>query len=88
MVVDDDPVSLRQISAVLGRNGYAVISVADGEAALYRIPGLFVDLIVLDSIMPGMDGPEVLGHLKGNDATASIPVMMLTGPLRFSYMYE
>ncbi len=79
MVVDDDRISLKQISATLKRGGYHVITADDGEAALYRIPGLYIDLIVLDSIMPRMDGPEVLRHLKDKDGTAAIPVMMLTG---------
>ncbi len=79
MVVDDDPITLKQISSVLRRAGHWVVAVEDGEAAYYRAPGLELDLIVLDSVMPGMDGPEVLRRLKGNDDTSGIPVMMLTG---------
>ncbi|HEY1719902.1 MAG TPA: response regulator [Magnetospirillaceae bacterium] len=79
MVVDDDPISLKQITATLKRDAYEVLAFSDGESALYRLPGLDIDLIILDSIMPRMDGPEVLRHLKDNALAALVPVMMLTG---------
>jgi DNA-binding response OmpR family regulator len=78
MVIDDDRLLLEHIEMTLKDSGYDVTIVEDGEAALYLVPSLHLDLIILDSVMPGMDGPEVLRHLKGDRVTAAIPVMMLT----------
>lgn len=78
MVVDDDRLLLEHLEMTLKDAGYAVTIVEDGEAALYLVPGLNLDLIILDSMMPGMSGPEVLRHLKAEKKMASIPVMMLT----------
>jgi DNA-binding response OmpR family regulator len=79
MVVDDDPLLVEHIALTLRDVGYEVTPVEDGEAALYMLPDLELDLIVLDLNMPGMNGMEVLRHLKAEKATAAIPVMMLTG---------
>ncbi len=78
MVIDDDRLLLEHIELTLKDAGYDVTIVEDGEAALYLVPSLHLDMIILDSVMPGMNGPEVLRHLKGDKLTASIPVMMLT----------
>lgn len=78
MVVDDDRLLLEHLEMTLTDAGYSVTIVEDGEAALYLVPSLHLDLIILDSVMPGMDGAEVLRHLKGDKVTAPIPVMMLT----------
>ena len=88
MVIDDDPISLKQIAATLKRESYEVLTYNDGESALYRLPGLHVDLIILDSIMPRMDGPQVLRHLKDNPLLSLIPVMMLTGKTQRSSVEE
>ena len=78
MVVDDDRLLLEHLEMTLRDCGYNVTVVDGGEAALNLAPSLHLDLIILDSVMPGMDGPEVLRHLKGNRTMAAIPVMMLT----------
>lgn len=78
MVIDDDRLLLEHIELTLKDSGYDVTIVEDGEAALYLVPSLHLDMIILDSVMPGMNGAEVLRHLKGDKLTASIPVMMLT----------
>jgi DNA-binding response OmpR family regulator len=78
MVVDDDRLLLEHLELILTEAGYSVTVCQDGEAALYLLPSLNLDVIILDSVMPGMDGPEVLRHLKSDKRSASIPVMMLT----------
>ncbi|HEY1719961.1 MAG TPA: response regulator [Magnetospirillaceae bacterium] len=78
MVVDDDHLLLEHIEMTLKDAGYMVTIVEDGEAALYLAPSLHLDMIILDSVMPGMSGAEVLRHLKNEKVTADIPVMMLT----------
>jgi DNA-binding response OmpR family regulator len=78
LVIDDDRLVLEHLEMTLKESGYNVTACEDGEAALYLVPSLNPDLIILDSIMPGMGGPEVLRHLKAEKASAGIPVMMLT----------
>ena len=74
MVIDDDRLLLEHLEMTLKDSGYNVVTVEDGEAALYLAPTMPLDLIILDSVMPGMGGPEVLRHLKGDKTTAGIPV--------------
>lgn len=79
LVVDDTPDNLKMISAVLkesyrlkvANNGVKALEIAGGD------PG--PDLILLDVVMPGMDGYEVCGRLKGNPRTSAIPVVFMTG---------
>jgi two-component system, OmpR family, phosphate regulon response regulator PhoB len=78
LVVDDDRLVLEHLEMTLKDSGYSVTVCEDGEAALYLVPSLNPDVIILDSVMPGMGGPEVLRHLKAEKASATIPVMMLT----------
>jgi DNA-binding response OmpR family regulator len=78
MVIDDDRLLLEHLELTLKDSGYDVTIMEDGEAALYLVSSLHLDMIILDSIMPGMSGAEVLRHLKAEKSTASIPVMMLT----------
>lgn len=78
LVVDDDRLLLEHLEMTLRDSGYNVVVAEDGKAALFLASSLRPDLIILNSVMPGMDGPEVLKHLKGDKASAAIPVMMLT----------
>ncbi len=78
MVIDDDRLLLEHIEMTLKDAGYTVTIVEDGETALYLVPSLHLDMIILDSVMPGMNGPTVLRYLKAGKVTANIPVMMLT----------
>ncbi|RLB79760.1 MAG: fused response regulator/phosphatase [Deltaproteobacteria bacterium] len=79
LIVDDNPVSVKLLEAMLRKEGYQVITASDGpqarEVAFEEQP----DLIILDVMMPGEDGFEVITHLKKNARTASIPVIFLTG---------
>ncbi|WP_319529891.1 response regulator [uncultured Cohaesibacter sp.] len=77
--VEDDP-DIRAIAELaLGSiGGYAVDLCASGHEALEKVPGFSPDLILLDVMMPGMDGTETLERLKGKPDTTDIPVVFLT----------
>lgn len=75
----DDEVNIRRLIEVnLQRQGYRVSTAMDGEEALDRIRTEPPDMVVLDVMMPRMDGFEVLRRLKMDPATREIPVVMLT----------
>ena len=78
LIADDDPLIVRLLEHKLQQNGYDVISVEDGALALETTFKELPDLLVLDGMMPGLDGFEVLRRLKDSDNTKDIPVIMLT----------
>lgn len=78
LVVDDERHIVRLIQVNLERNGYQVVSAFDGKDALKKVEAERPDLVVLDVMMPHMDGFEVLKRLQANPATRGIPVVMLT----------
>ena len=78
LIVDDDELLLELLRFKLESRGYDVVSAEDGEAALARVAAEPPDLIVLDMMMPGLDGLVVLQRLKQSQATSAIPVVMLT----------
>ena len=78
LIVDDD-VSVRKLLEVLLQNqGYLTQTANSGEAALEMVAKQPPDLILLDVMMPGMDGYEVARQLKANSSTANIPIIMLS----------
>ena len=79
ILVADDEASVRAtVRSALGREGYAVIEAADGEEALAQATSGDCDLVLLDVLMPGMAGWEVLRAIRRNHATRELPVVMLT----------
>ena len=78
LIADDDPDILLLISLTLERDGYEIEVAHDGagalEAALARVP----HLVVLDLMMPGLDGCEVTRRLRAADATKDVPILILT----------
>jgi CheY-like chemotaxis protein len=79
LIVDDDHDSREILQVVLGHEGYVTVTAASGEEALASVVQQPPELILLDARMPGMDGYDVLAKLKTDPATASIPVIMVTG---------
>lgn len=79
LISDDDPDILRLIQLNLKFEGYETITSGDGITTLKLAQEQKPDLIILDVIMPGMDGWQVLAQLKKDKATESIPVILLTG---------
>jgi two-component system phosphate regulon response regulator PhoB len=78
LVADDEESILELVSYNLTRDGYRVDCVATGDGALSKTRALAPDLLVLDLMLPGMDGLEVCKVLKNDPATAQIPIVMLT----------
>jgi CheY-like chemotaxis protein len=79
LVVDDSPVNIRVVAEVLQGAGYRVRAATSGPRALDVVRAGLPELILLDVEMPEMDGWEVCARLKGDPATASIPVVFLSG---------
>ena len=77
LVVDDDRDTRVMVRAVLEAEGYAVDTADDGFAALRAVDSARPDCVVLDVMMPGMDGHAVLSRIRGGERSA-LPVVMLT----------
>jgi len=77
MVVDDERDIRTSLEGVLSDEGFKVYLAQDGEEALKRLEGVFVDIVLLDIWMPGMDGLEVLEKIKARDS--DLPVVMISG---------
>jgi DNA-binding response OmpR family regulator len=78
LVVDDERDILELVKYNLEKEGYRVTTVATGEDALSQARKRMPDLVVLDLMLPGVDGLEVCRRLKGDAATQAIPIVMLT----------
>ena len=78
LVVDDERDIIELVSYNLEKEGFKVISATDGEKALELVSSDKPEVIILDLMLPGIDGLDVCRELKKNDQTSSIPVIMLT----------
>jgi two-component system phosphate regulon response regulator PhoB len=78
LVIDDEAELLKLLDYNLTRAGYAVLTARDGDKGLESARRDVPDLVILDVMMPGLDGWEVCKRLRADPATASIPLLMLT----------
>ena len=78
LIVDDEIQNRKLLEALLRPEGYLTLGAANGEEALASIAQRPPDLILLDIMMPGMDGYEVASILKANPNTSNIPIIMVT----------
>lgn len=78
LIVDDNPLNIKLLAARLSREYYIVETAADGFQALEAVRHNIPDIILLDVMMPGMDGFEVCQKLKADAATRHVPVVMVT----------
>ena len=78
LVVDDQPANLRAVSALLSRHGYEVLTAGNGDEALALTAAQVPDLMLLDMMMPGMDGFELLARIKQQPPLAKVPAIFLT----------
>lgn len=87
LYVDDEP-DIREIAslALSGVGGLRVTLCSSGAEALAQIPQAQPDLVLLDVMMPLMDGPAVMGRLRADPATAAIPVVFLTAKAQAAEM--
>jgi CheY-like chemotaxis protein/DNA-binding CsgD family transcriptional regulator len=79
LIVDDVPDNLSLLHDALDEAGYTVLVATSGEAALQRAVQALPDIVLLDAMMPGMDGFEVARRLKSAPETAHIPIVFMTG---------
>jgi DNA-binding response OmpR family regulator/DNA-binding CsgD family transcriptional regulator len=79
LIVDDVPDNLALLHDALDESGYTVLVATSGEAALARAAQALPGIVLLDALMPGLDGFEVARRLKAAPATAHIPIIFMTG---------
>ena len=79
LIVDDVPDNLSVLHDALDESGYTVLVATHGAAALQRAAQARPDIVLLDAMMPGMDGFEVARQLKASSLTAHIPIIFMTG---------
>jgi pilus assembly protein CpaE len=79
LIVDDDLKTLRLVGLVLDRKGYGVTVAESGKQALEKVRTEAPDLVVLDIMMPDIDGYELTRRLRGNPDTADLPILLFTG---------
>lgn len=78
LVVEDDPGTARFFSFALESEGYQVINAVNGVVGLKKAQAELPDLVILDVMLPGLDGFEVCHRLRGDTTTANIPVLMIS----------
>lgn len=79
LIVDDMPDNLAVLHDALDESGHTVLVATSGAQALQRAAEAHPDIVLLDALMPGMDGFEVARRLKADPATAAIPIIFMTG---------
>ncbi len=78
LVVDDDPIISEILAMNLEGEGYSVCQAHSGEKALFMVESINPDLVLLDVMMPGLDGWEVCGRIKSIPQFKDLPVILLT----------
>lgn len=79
LVIDDDPSSLKLVGYTLEKKGYQVITASDGLEGFRKARDEHPDLIILDVMLPGMDGYEVCHRLRQKAETTTLPILMISG---------
>jgi len=88
MVVDDEPMARDLLRLMLERAGFRVSEARDGFDALEKVKQNLPDIVILDVMMPGMDGVSVCRALSSDDATAHVPIIMLSAKTHASSIQE
>jgi DNA-binding response OmpR family regulator len=86
LIVDDVPDNLSVLHDALDESGYTVLLATSGETALARAAQALPDIVLLDAMMPGLDGFEVARRLKASALTANIPIIFMTGLTDTQYL--
>ncbi|HLI55109.1 MAG TPA: response regulator [Acidimicrobiales bacterium] len=84
LVVDDDPVIVNLLQVNFEIEGYDVLTATGGEAGLAQARAAHPDVMVLDVMMPGIDGLEVARRLRSDEATRRIPIVLLSAKAQVS----
>lgn len=88
LVVDDQLESLRMLTDTLESSGITVLVASSGQAALDLVRHVVPDLVLMDAVMPGIDGFETTARLKADPATAHVPVIFMTGLTESEHVIE
>jgi len=88
LVVDDERHIVRLVEVNLQKAGYTVVTAYDGVEALLKVQSEHPDMVILDVMMPRMDGFEVLKKLQADAATRDIPVIMLTAKAQDADIFQ
>jgi DNA-binding response OmpR family regulator len=78
LLIEDEPNISEAIRFILSRDGCDVMALADGTTALEAVRQVMPDLVILDLMLPGLSGLEILEQLRADPVTRALPVMMLT----------
>ncbi|MDO8881601.1 MAG: response regulator [Pseudotabrizicola sp.] len=78
LLIEDEPNITEAIRFILSRDGCEVTTLADGVGAVAAVRAVMPDLVILDLMLPGVSGLEILAELRADPATQGLPVMMLT----------
>ena len=78
LVVDDEPYIVKTLAARLKANGFDVFTANDGVQGFAKVKEVMPDLIIVDVMMPNMDGPTMVENLRSESSTSHIPVIFLT----------
>ncbi|MGJ8624091.1 MAG: response regulator transcription factor [Yoonia sp.] len=78
LLIEDEPNIIEAISFILSRDGWTVHTHADGTSAMDKVKATPPDMIILDVMLPGRSGFDILRDLRATDVSRDIPVMMLT----------
>ena len=79
LIVEDDPEARKVLSLILKLDGYQISTAPGGAEAVQVMTTMIPDLLLLDVMMPDMDGYQVCGWVRANPATTAVPVVMLSG---------
>lgn len=78
MLVEDEPNIIEAIRFILSRDGWDVMAHSDGKTAADKVAGAVPDVLILDAMLPGRSGFDILKDLRDRPETAKLPVLMLT----------
>lgn len=78
LLIEDEPNIIEAISYILSRDGWTVHTHSDGQTAMEKVMSAIPDMIILDVMLPGRSGYDILRDLRAEPQTADLPVMMLT----------
>ena len=82
LIIEDDPGTMRLLSYTLEHEGYEVLSAEDGLVGLKRAQDEHPDILILDIMLPGLDGYEICNRLRRNPETITVPILMVSGRAR------
>ena len=78
LIIDDETTTLKLVKMVLEREGYQIFTAKNGADGLRKAEEIKPDLVILDIVLPGIDGYQVCQYLRTNPSTASVPVLMFS----------